>query len=204
MRSPNPRGGHFALLNGVSCPAPTKCVAVGSYGTGARARTLVERWNGTKWWIERSPNPRGRHFSELAGVACPVVDSCIAVGDVDFGRTLIQRWDGTAWRFARSPTLPGDNYLVGLFSVACPSATDCVAVGLALDSLFGDPNAGNQALIERWNGATWSTVPNPKLPLPALLGVACVSATSCYAVGSDFDRGAIQEHWNGVSWSLQT
>ncbi len=65
----------------------------------------------------------------------------------------------------------------------------------------------SKVLVERWNGASWSVVavPNPSGYAPSLTGVACVSATSCLAVGT-FQSGAktltMSERWNGTSWTL--
>jgi len=40
-----------------------------------------------------------------------------------------------------------------------------------------------RSLIARWNGATWKPVANPQSGFPLLFGVACVTSSSCYAVG---------------------
>src|SRR6187401_3533490 len=45
--TPNPPGATFSSLNGVSCPWPNVCFAVGSSDSGP----LVELWDGTKWSI---------------------------------------------------------------------------------------------------------------------------------------------------------
>jgi hypothetical protein len=66
-------------------------------------------------------------------------------------------------------------------------------------------------LVERWNGTSWSIVTSPS-PSPGttdavLIGVACPSKTSCYAVGhyaTDSARKTLVEHWNGTSWSIVT
>ncbi len=57
---------------------------------------------------------------------------------------------------------------------------------------------------------TWSVTPSPSPVGPAngsLAGVACVSETSCYAVGS-YPAGTTEktlvEQWNGTSWSIVT
>ena len=56
-----------------------------------------------------------------------------------------------------------------LTAIACPSATECVAVDSAGRALQGAP--GNHA---------WTVEPLPDAT--ALLGVACVSASECVAV----------------------
>lgn len=94
-----------------------------------------------------------------------------------------------------------------LHGVWCISASDCVAVGNHFSA-----NGLGRALIERWNGSTWSVVPSPA---PAhfphsgaeLDGVTCVSATDCLAVGwYQFSHSSSRElpfsvRWNGSAWS---
>ncbi|MGO9876618.1 MAG: hypothetical protein ACLPVY_22825 [Acidimicrobiia bacterium] len=91
-----------------------------------------------------------------------------------------------------------------LNSVACTSTASCFAVG------GGVLGTGEQTLVERWNGTAWSIVPSPH-PSDAsggslLVGVACVTAKNCSAVGS-FSNGTAPfypfiEHWNGTAWSI--
>src|SRR5689334_9952045 len=65
-------------------------------------------------------------------------------------------------------------------SVACPSATTCVAVGQ-----YQDAASNVKSLIERWNGQHWSVVGHPERGTDStLLGVSCPSVTSCFASGS--------------------
>src|SRR4029079_6298729 len=39
------------ILDGVSCVTANACKAVGHYGSGTTARTLIESWNGTSWTV---------------------------------------------------------------------------------------------------------------------------------------------------------
>jgi hypothetical protein len=41
--------------------------------------TLAERWNGSKWEIQTTPNPEGAKASYLAGVSCVSLSVCEAV-----------------------------------------------------------------------------------------------------------------------------
>jgi hypothetical protein len=95
-----------------------------------------------------------------------------------------------------------------LRGVWCTSATGCMAVG----DHFSQEHGLGEALIERWNGSTWSAVPSPN-PVhfahsgAELDGVTCVSATDCLAVGWHlFTHSSLQElpfsvRWNGSKWS---
>src|SRR5262249_44532989 len=101
---PSPNQSNFNnTLVGVSCPAPTTCIAVGSYLNGNRLRTLVETWNGTSWSITPSPN-LGAGGDELLSVSCVNATSCVAAGytgdSVNGSATLIETWDGAGWSIA--------------------------------------------------------------------------------------------------------
>ena len=56
-------------------------------------------------------------------------------------------------------------------------------------------------MIERWNGAKWSTVTSPKAS-GYLTAVSCTSAKDCVAVGVGLSSPALMEHWNGKKWTI--
>jgi hypothetical protein len=77
---------------------------------GEPLRTLIERWNGTKWTVVPSPTPGSG--SNLNAAAVASADSVWAVGQLSenyVGRTLIERWNGTAWNQVSSPDVAGTN-----------------------------------------------------------------------------------------------
>jgi len=201
LPSPNPPGKIDAVLTSVSCASATDCIAVGGYSTAAWSRTLIERWNGASWSIMGSPNPPGRTFAGLSDVACTSPTSCIAVGDYEtnvWARTLVERWSGGGWVMMSSPNPPGRTF-AALFGVDCPSASSCIAVGTY------ETNQWGRALVERWSGGGWvigSSVNPPGQTFTTLGEIDCVSASSCYAVGSVNAR-TLAEHWDGAHWSIQ-
>ena len=78
------RGPDLAGLNGdltgVTCSAPTSCVAVGyEYHGGDNATTVIVRWNGTSWAKVPSPSPSALNY--LFNVTCTSASSCFAFGD---------------------------------------------------------------------------------------------------------------------------
>ena len=198
-------------LYGVSCISATSCRAVGFYNTNddpstAVTRTLVETWNGRRWFVAPSPNKRSR-TSLFFGVSCISATSCRAVGyyETTTGseQTLIESWNGARWFVSSSPD-PGTGFDV-LHGVSCVSATSCQAVGVYLNGLTG------QSLVESWDGTTWSAVPspNPGIIDNELAGVSCVSARSCWAVGEyvsvDFNRPqTLVESLHGTTWSIES
>jgi len=94
-----------------------------------------------------------------------------------------------------------------LYGVSCPSANDCVAVGINENA----ETSGGGALIQSWTGKTWTSVA-PKAPKGALstdlLGVSCATAKSCVAVGLYLNSGGVAvplaETWNGKTWTPGT
>ena len=185
-------------LFGVSCVSATSCKAVGEYVKVDVWQTLIESWNGTTWSVSSSPNKPG-NGDHLNGVSCVSATSCQAVGfyanDSDYDRTLVESWNGSRWSLTPSPSItsvipvtppkPGQPTTVPsndfLYEVSCVSATSCEAVG--------QYSGGDQALIEFWNGSTWSVSPSPTGTNDQLNGVSCLSASPCEAVGTYTDVG---------------
>jgi len=82
------------------------------------------------------------------------------------------------------------------------SSTDAWAVGQS----FTD-SAGQQSLIEHWNGSAWQIVASSGLD--SLNAIAAVSTNDVWAVGGLFNYGVgshpdkpLVEHWNGSRWSI--
>jgi hypothetical protein len=152
---------------------------------------LAERWDGTNWTIESTPNPSATY---LGSVSCPAASTCIAVGSSGTV-ALAERWDGTAWSTLSVPS-PAGATSSQLGAVACPAANDCIAVGDYVSS-----NGQSMPLAEHWDGTGWSaqtfTDPTDRSILNA---ISCTSATACTAVGSK-NRQQSAEGWNGIAWT---
>jgi hypothetical protein len=183
------------LLNGVSCPSASTCIAVGD----SSPQSLAELWNGTAWTVLATPQLAAG--TGLNGVSCISVQACTAVGGSS-GETLVETWNGTAWTVVASPNVAsGSNSLNG---VSCVSAQACTAVG---DFEHNGKSERSKTLIESWNGTAWAIVPSPQVPpsgsFDALTSVSCVSAQDCTAVGirGGGDKPLI-ETWNGTVWKV--
>jgi hypothetical protein len=173
----------------VSCTAATACTAVGDYLNSSNTDlTLAERWNGSSWAIQPTPNPAGAEGSVLSGVSCTAATACTAVGYYDnssFGNpalTLAERWNGSSWTIQPTPNPAGATQSV-LSGVSCTAATSCTAVGYYATSSGGD----DLTLAEHWNGTRWAIQPTPTpagARLSYLNGVSCTAATTCTAVGA--------------------
>jgi hypothetical protein len=126
-------------LNGVACPSADRCIAVGLQRIKPGVfGPFAEIWNGERWNVMRVAGPSGSPDVELFDVACPRVDSCVAVGLRATGshyEPLIETWDGRRWVI--EPVEPPADFTSGaLDSVDCPSPSRCLAVGTYT---FGTP-----------------------------------------------------------------
>jgi hypothetical protein len=188
--------GAFSTLYSVSCPSALDCWAVGSYSpAGSGLLTEALHWDGHRWTRVSTPNPAGTSANDdngLVALACVSASDCWAVG-VAIGyserpftgaQNLLLHWDGSTWSLQTPPQPQG-----GLSGIACPSASDCW--------VFGRLN--HQAL--HWDGSKWSLVTVPR----EADTVSCLSASSCWAVGSDHrESGSPRDvilRWDGHSWA---
>jgi hypothetical protein len=206
--------GVIGWLNGVSCTSASACTAVGAMDTPQGTLTLAERWDGTGWTLQSTPNRPGLN-NGLASVSCASATECVAVGSSGLGSSdsgsttstpLVELWNGTSWTIQPAPA-PSGVPRSELLSVSCPSTSFCVASG-DLYFPFVHPLSG-PAFIEMWDGTRWSqsTLVGAKSPAE-LPSVSCSSPTACTAVGTfltNEQRTAnLVEQWNGTAWSTHT
>jgi hypothetical protein len=188
VTSPTPPGGPGGVLSGVACAGATDCWAVGNaYNSGGRQAPLIEHDTGSGWIIVSSPTPNGSPESVLNSVTCAGTSSCWAVGDTYDAAgaevPLIERTTGGGWSIV--PSLTPSNSVFD--AVACAGAGDCWAAGFTSTTPGGTTF---QSLIEDYAQGAWSIVPAPATPGGTdteLDGIACVSATHCWAAGSSGD-----------------
>lgn len=195
--------GSSAELAAVSCSSATRCSAVG----GLDGHALAERRDGAGWTNAASPDRPGSD-ARLTGVSCTAADRCTAVGSftspAGFEVVLAQLSGTGGWQSQPIASPPGatPSELAG---VACTAPAACVAVG-NYRSVAGE----RKALAERWDGVSWrrlATADPPGGRDSRLLGVACVTARSCVAVGSYVDASSTEvplvERLDGTSWQIQ-
>jgi hypothetical protein len=205
-----PPGAQITILNGVSCSAANQCTAVGYYFPQAPLNgyaTLVERWNGSVWSIQPSPNHE-TNFGDnyLQGVSCPSATACTAVGYANTGGgngpsvSVAAQWNGSVWRLTPTPQ-PAGSATTKLSSVSCSSPAACLAVG----------TSASASLIEAWNGTAWSLRSNPVSagsPSNGLLGVSCDSSGACTGVGFRNDvismTRTLADRFTGTTASIES
>ncbi len=207
--TPHPSGASGTVLSSVSCTTRRDCTAVGYFTNRAGiAVTLAERWSGGHWSVQRPANPAGATYSYLVGVSCASRTSCVAVGSfadqTETQLALTEMWNGANWSLEPIPN-PAGAASSALKGVNCATPTACTAVGtfLTLQGVY-------ETLVERWNGAAWTTQPStnpPRANYSQLIGVSCSSISLCEAVGYFSNPGGppltLAERWNGVSWTVQ-
>jgi hypothetical protein len=214
MKSPSPTNG--AQLFALTALSATDMWAVGIYGNNLgrtlSAHTLIEHWNGTTWTVVQSPNP-GSGLNYLESITAVSANDIWAAGFSSGGQTvlgmeetLIEHWNGISWTVVQSQS-PGTSGNT-LSAITAISANDVWAVG---NTNNGSPGTDN-ALIEHWNGKSWSSVAgqNPGKESNNLIAIVARSPHDVWTVGSfnsvfsDQQAQPLIEHWNGTSWSTVT
>lgn len=167
-----------AGFNAVSCESPSSCVAVGADAAGNAVAATSS--NGGTSFVSQ-PLPAGT--PRLASVSCVSGTTCVAVGGNDI---IHSTNNGASW----SGKLFSQNGL-SLVGVGCESTTLCIAGGLQAPEASNpdDPDdqfTPNQAVIftSEDGGSTWTQATIPE-NVAAVTAVACPTATTCIAVGSN-------------------
>ncbi len=202
-----------AGLDAVACSPRLGCVAVGS-------GIVVDEVAGT-WTATSVPAPVGFHGTpgppaapRLLAVSC--AKTCTAVGTSflggdpsDYGQgAVIVRGSGTKWTDRAAPLPPDalaytDAEVATLSSIAC-SGTTCVAVGTY--EVSSSPVVDEGLLVSR-SGTSWTATraPQPSGSASTLSGVACLSSTTCVAVGGFTDASSVGQNLvldgAGSSWT---
>jgi hypothetical protein len=163
-------------------------------------RPMALHWDGLRWKSYAVPEPRRSRRATLQRTSAAGSDDVWAVGSVERHSrdwqpsTLIEHWDGTEWSVTPSPNVGRHvNQLIGVTAIA---ADDVWAVGWR-GEFFGVQHA----LIEHWDGSTWSVVP-VSFRQDSFIDVSAASATDIWAVGAHHHGASpVAIHWDGASWT---
>jgi len=194
-----------AALLGTSCPAPGNCVATGTYRAGGQTFPFADYQSNGTWSPVELPLPSDVNnadpVSEVTGISCPSVGSCVVIGDYNKvgGITMgfiDTGWGGT-WSTMVAP-LPAnasastpDPFPVGL---ACPSVGSCVVSGG-----YHDNTNQSQGLLLTLSGGAWTPeeapLPGNANPVPNvfIITAACAASGSCFAAGYYHDTSNNEE-----------
>jgi FG-GAP-like repeat len=129
-----PAGSTNSYFYGVSCTSSTACTAVGDWLViqTVSEYTLAQRWNGSTWAIQTTPNPESTSL-DIADVSCTTSSACTAVGsyidtvNVEHPMAMVSS-DGTSWTM-QFPPLPAGDQKVHPYGVSCVVSRGCEAVG---------------------------------------------------------------------------
>jgi hypothetical protein len=203
--TPNPTGATRSFLIDVSCTSASICTAVGAGVGSTSTASLAERWNGSVWTIEATPNPTGANATYLEGVSCTSSMACSATGvtaSTTGAAPVAEGWNGTSWTLQSVASPPGATSSF-LGRVSCTSSSRCTSVGVAVHVNPTVP----VTLAEAWNGTAWAaqSTPNPSGAVSNnLAGVSCATSSACTGVGTRGARSPLAEIWNGTSWAIQS
>jgi hypothetical protein len=200
--SPNVGSGTYGnQLNAVAVVSASDVWAVGfsphpSGNPQYLRQTLVEHWDGNSWSVVPSPNPVGKTWVVLNGVAAVTANDIWAVGHSGDPssiplQTLTLHWDGVSWSIIPSPS-PGTYNGNVLTAGSAVSANDVWAVGWYKSGQYGEEGG---ALTMHWDGVEWTVIPNPS-PW-TLYGVTAIASNDVWAVGEQSFL-----HWDGTAWSV--
>lgn len=179
--------GEFSLLDSAACPAASFCVVVGQDGDSEEPFVLAGNPS-TFATASEHVLSLGSAFGsggELKSVTCRSTTSCVAVGIDGKQRPIVVTGNPATWRTASVKQIALTSKFGSqgrLDSVACSSATSCVAVGI---------DGHTEPLVFTGNPALWKPSSARQITLTSALGskgelfsVACSSATYCVAVGA--------------------
>jgi hypothetical protein len=128
---------------------------------------------------------------------------------------MAEHWTGGHWTLTPMAVSPDPAHKGIRFNdIAAVSPDNAWAVGalyaVGPGNLFGLTAVG--ALIEHWDGTSWSIVPNPAAGQrgAVLNGISVVSPSDIWVAGqqgnpdqaSQAERKPFIEHWNGSTWSI--
>ena len=179
-------------------------------GVNFTTQPLAEHWNGGAWTTVPTPG-----IGALAAVSADATNDVWAVGgntDINTGNEtpLLEHWNGTSWSIVNGfinpmpPTV--DNQTLVLKGVAALAPNNVWVAGWWFDQ------TADSALIEHWNGSSWTVIPEPTVlensGLSVLNGITAISPTDIWVVGQyeSFSglEGEVPQAWHfdGKQWSL--
>lgn len=203
--TPSTPAGRAELLS-VACSGPSACTSVGDNLVGSNDyQPAIETFDNGIWLPDSQPVlPSSANYALLAGVTCPSVAGCEAVGSVfdNLGpQSLGVGVDG--YTSGGAAVLPSTGGTGVLLSITCPSGI-CLAAGAYFDG-SGDPFP----LVDAYDGKTWVQDDAVGFPTGAVdgefTGISCTSPSACVAVGSYTDslnrQHPMADVLSGTTWT---
>ena len=187
-------------LNDVRAFARNDVWAAGWQWVPSGSAPLIERWDGRRWRVSKTPNTGDKELQALDGTSSSDIWAVGHTLSVSEGhQSLAMHWNGSSWTVVPTPKLPFDNYLN---DVSVVSPTDAWAVGYTIP-----PDLDIQPYYLHWNGSVWAEVSSPHLSSTYnyLTSIAAASRNLVYAAGYRTVNGEVVtfvERWDGAQWSI--
>lgn len=189
-------GSYSGELLDVSCTSTTFCAAVGSYaGVNPPFRGLLEVFDGAHWTASAANAPLvhagddpAATTTTLAAVSCASAGKCVAVGRSNSGTNygyqdaVIATLAGGSWTTVNAAE-PGNGTAEtgNLTTVACASATRCVAAG-TYDVYDADSHESTiTGQIDTLSASGWTPT---AAPVPAEADYVTPAVASCASDGT--------------------
>ena len=198
----------------IGCQSLSSCAILGQTLGRTGVLPLAGAWRPTGAVVtQQQPASRSSLGNQIDGLSC-VSATCVGVGSVNNGvNSTLGRVDVLSNAGVWSTTLlpaahRGANVL---FSVSCPSATSCTAVGtVATGARIAQTHSSITTITLGARGfASAAAVPHPTPgTVDSLTSVSCPTPNWCAAVGTTFGGAGKQwtpllEVFNGTSWVQQ-
>ena len=215
VASPNPAGGRYDDLTGVSGTSASDIWSVGmEFVNSSHSFPIIEHYNGAAWRLVSSAQPT--QAGDLSAVAALTPANVWAVGNghtpAGVNAPMIQHYDGTGWTEVPAPvTTPG--LLTGLAAV---SASNIWAVGsrpVPTGIVSNADGLVEHAIVQHFNGTRWSLARAPDLgpnyPINTFNTVLALSPGNVWAIGQSATGNQTKpvvplvEHFNGTRWTVQ-
>ncbi len=182
-------GTQAAQLSGVSVASADEAWAVGISLEGSTFAGVIERWNGTWSVVRQDANVR---FSSVTSFG---VADAVAVGSTTSAPShpVVDMWNGSHWTLA---VLPIADARFNAVSGSSPS--DIWAVG---GYGTGAADQESKALLEHWNGSTWTQFSVPDHLLSDMVQVVAVATDNVYALSARHCCIRFVWHFDGTAWT---
>jgi len=198
----------FAAFDPISATSALSLApGVTPVGHGVIKSDRIMRLTGAKW-------SRTKRFfgAALSGVGAASESDAWAVGYTCAGlarfhfrcppfRALTLHWNGKRWRAVPNPGLEDSR----LESVTARSGSEVWATGRhcpPADVASRDGSCPNpRALIMRWDGIRWSTVPSPRGVTTLTSAVSPVSSADAWVLAKGSGGTTALLHWDGSTWT---
>jgi hypothetical protein len=169
--------------------------ASGESGPPWTQPTVVESYDGTSW-SEITELGTGRYTGASLGQTYTA--ALYASGYQSTYVTNVEDWDGASWTEKTEMNNPGYSFMGGV-----GTNTAGLAVGGNRNPAVPPSPGGNSALVEEWNGSSWTEKGdlNTGRAAPGAVGTV---ATAGLAIGGNpvpAGNGNKVESWDGSSWT---